>query len=90
MTSFVSCAFAISVFLLSAKAQLIIDLSEIGWTLSNEGLGISVPGHLPSHAHLDLYAANVIGNPLHGLNDFTQRWVAWSNWTYTSDPITAM
>jgi beta-mannosidase len=42
-------------------AQHIVDLSGDGWTVSNEGRNISVPAKLPSHVHLDLFAANVIG-----------------------------
>lgn len=41
--------------------QHVIDLSGDGWTVSSKALNISVPGRLPSQAHLDLYAANVIG-----------------------------
>ena len=64
--------------------QKILDLSAIDWTISNSNLSISVPGQLPSQAHLDLYAAQVIGDPYYGLNDFNLRWIADSNWTYTS------
>lgn len=42
-------------------AQNVIDLSGDGWTVSSKALNISVPGNLPSQAHLDLYAAGVIG-----------------------------
>ena len=70
-----------------AYSQNIIPLSGSSWTLSNPSLNISVPAHLPSQAHLDLYAAQVIGDPYYGLNDFNLRWVIWSNWTYTSGPI---
>lgn len=41
--------------------QHVLDLSGDGWTVSSEALNISVPGHLPSQAHLDLLAAKVIG-----------------------------
>lgn len=57
----------IALFLASAalphavRGQHVIDLSGDGWTVSNKELGISVPGKLPSHAHLDLFAAGVIG-----------------------------
>ena len=44
-------------------AQKVIDLSEKDWTLQNLPLNISVPGSVPSQAHLDLYAAQVIGDP---------------------------
>lgn len=67
--------------------QKILDLSAIDWTVSNSNLSISVPGQLPSQAHLDLYAAHVIGDPYYGLNDFNLRWIADSNWTYTSGPL---
>lgn len=84
-------ASAASLLLLPAvSAYNAIDLSGNDWTLSNDALNISVPGHLPSQAHLDLYAAGVIGDPYHDLNDFNLRWVAWSNWTYTSAPISGL
>ena len=41
----------------------VLDLSGNGWTLQNLPLNISVPASLPSQAHLDLYAAQVIGDP---------------------------
>lgn len=50
--------FAVSVF-----SQKVIDLSGNEWTLENLPLNISVPGSVPSHAHLDLYAAQVIDDP---------------------------
>lgn len=42
-------------------AQNVLDLSGDGWTVSSKALNISVPGRVPSQAHLDLLAANVIG-----------------------------
>ena len=44
-------------------SQKVIDLSGDDWTLENLPLNISVPGSVPSQAHLDLYAAQVIGDP---------------------------
>ncbi|KUI63531.1 Beta-mannosidase A [Cytospora mali] len=61
-----------------------IDLSTQDWTLSNTPYNISVPGKVPSHVHLDLHAAQVIGDPYYGLNDFNLRWVAWADWNYTT------
>ena len=55
---FASLFFAVSVF-----SQRVIDLSGNEWTLENLPLNISVPGSVPSQAHLDLYAAQVIGDP---------------------------
>ena len=72
-----------------ALCQTVVDLSTSSWTLQNLDLNISVPGSLPSHAHLDLYAAQVIGDPYYGLNDFNLRWVALNNWTYTA-PISGL
>ena len=43
--------------------QTVIDLSGNDWTLHNSDLNVSVPGSVPSQAHLDLYAAQVIGDP---------------------------
>lgn len=41
--------------------QTVLDLGGDGWTVSSKALNISVPGRVPSQAHLDLHAANVIG-----------------------------
>lgn len=68
-----------------ASTSNIVDLSNQKWTLSNIPYNISVPGKVPSHVHLDLYAAQVIGDPYYGLNDFNQRWVAWADWNYTTN-----
>lgn len=45
------------------SAQKVINLSGSDWTLQNLPLNISVPGSVPSQAHLDLYASQVIGDP---------------------------
>jgi len=44
-------------------SKKVIDLSRHDWTLENLPLNISVPGSVPSQVHLDLYAAQVIGDP---------------------------
>lgn len=62
----------------------VLDLSAAKWTLSNAVYNISVPGSVPSQAHLDLYAADVIPDPYFGLGDFNLRWVAETNWTYST------
>lgn len=67
-----------------AATNNIVDLSSQKWTLSNAPYNISVPGKVPSHVPLDLYAAQVIGDPYYGLNDFNLRWVAWADWNYTT------
>jgi beta-mannosidase len=73
------------VFLAASGAfPSIQDLSTLKWTLSNQNGSISVPATIPSHAHLDLFKAGVIPDPYHGLNDFDLRWVAISNWTYST------
>ncbi|PLB39600.1 beta-mannosidase mndA [Aspergillus candidus] len=66
--------------------QQVTDLSDQLWTVGSPALNRTVPGHLPSHVHLDLLKAGVIGI-YNGLNDFHLRWIADANWTYTSDPI---
>lgn len=72
-----------------SSATNIVDLSEQDWTLSNAPYSISVPGKVPSHVHLDLFSAGVIGDPYFGLNDFNLRWVAWADWNYTTTlPVT--
>ncbi|KAL2048389.1 hypothetical protein N7G274_000300 [Stereocaulon virgatum] len=66
-------------------SQSVIDLSGSSWTLTNPPYNnISVQGSVPSQAHLDLYASHVITDPYYGLNDFALRWVANSNWTYST------
>ena len=45
-------------------AQKVINLSGSNWTLANLPYNnISVPGAVPSQAHLDLFAAGVISDP---------------------------
>lgn len=44
-------------------AQHVTDLGGNGWTVTNSEGNVTVPGSLPSQAHLDLFAANVIGDP---------------------------
>ena len=51
------------VYATCASSLKFIDLSGNDWTLQNLPLNISVPGSVPSQAHLDLYAAQVIGEP---------------------------
>ncbi|KAI1453191.1 glycoside hydrolase family 2 protein [Annulohypoxylon moriforme] len=70
---------------LTVSAVNVVDLTDASWTLTNDGMNISVPGKVPSHVHLDLYASDVIDDPYYGLNDFDLRWVALSNWTYTAN-----
>ena len=49
---------------LTVIAQNVIDLSGSEWTLANPPYNnISVPGTVPSQAHLDLYAASIISDP---------------------------
>lgn len=86
-----SIAIAIVVGLLpEAFAQSVTSLSGHDWTLTNPDLNISCPASLPSQAHLDLHACQAIGSPYYGLNDFNLRWIALSNWTYTSAPISGL
>jgi hypothetical protein len=66
----------------AAVSQSIIDLGNKNWTLA--GLNITVPGSVPSQAHLDLFAAGAIGDPLYGENDTELLWVQRSNWTYSA------
>lgn len=63
----------------------IIDLSSQKWQLTNTPYNISVQGKVPSQVHLDLQAAQVIGDPYYGLNDFNLRWIAWADWNYTTN-----
>ncbi|KAK1231122.1 hypothetical protein PQX77_005767 [Marasmius sp. AFHP31] len=63
----------------------VFDLSDLNWTLKSKNGSVVVPGRVPSQAHLDLTRAGVITEPLLEINDFTERWVAEENWTYTAD-----
>ncbi|KAI9665657.1 MAG: hypothetical protein M1821_003591 [Bathelium mastoideum] len=81
---------AVAVSLITGATSQVLDLSTADWTVSNPDLNVSVPGSLPSQAHLDLYNARVIGDPYYGLNNFNLRWVAFNNWTYTSGPLTGL
>jgi beta-mannosidase len=65
-------------------AQKVLDLSTTKWTLLSPIHDISIPGSVPSQAHLDLYAAGVIPDPYFGLGDFDLRWVVYTNWTYST------
>ena len=65
----------IPLLLSAALGQAVIDLGTYDWTLKNLPFNISVPASIPSNAHLDLYANQVIGNPEYGLNDFNLRWI---------------
>src|SRR4051812_39930123 len=66
-------------------AQEVFDLSHTQWTLSNTPYNISIPGSVPSQAHLDLLREGIIPDPYFGLGDFELRWVAQTNWTYSTD-----
>ncbi|PFH55869.1 hypothetical protein XA68_17481 [Ophiocordyceps unilateralis] len=67
----------------AAAGGQVLDLSKQQWQLQNRRLDISVPGSVPSQVHLDLLRAGVIDDPYRNLGEFSLRWVAWSNWTYT-------
>lgn len=77
---------ALSLVASCATAQSIFNLSDVSWTVSN-GVNATVPGKLPSYAHIDLLAAGVIVDPIYGFNEWNQFWVQRMNWTYTSGPI---
>ena len=68
----------------SPLMQQVIPMSSLHWTLENSNQSISIPGRVPSQAHLDLHAAGIIEDPYYGVNEFNLRWVAESNWTYSA------
>ncbi|OIW30141.1 glycoside hydrolase family 2 protein [Coniochaeta ligniaria NRRL 30616] len=80
------CFLALAAILLShqVSALNVLDLSSQKWTVASQSLNISARGQVPSHVHLDLFAAGIIGDPYYGLNDFNLRFIAWSDWNYTS------
>lgn len=55
---------------LAAAAHKVIDLSDQKWTLDSPDNDKSVPGKVPSHAHVDLYDADVIKDPHVALGSF--------------------
>ncbi|KAG6009432.1 hypothetical protein E4U21_002347 [Claviceps maximensis] len=57
--------FSIVHVLQRVHASRFIDLSEQKWRLQSLPMNISVPGRVPSHVHLDLLEAQVIGDPHH-------------------------
>jgi beta-mannosidase len=69
----------------TAAAQKVFDLSTPQWTLSNPVHNISIPGSVPSQAHLDLFREGVIPDPYFELGDFELRWVTYANWTYETN-----
>lgn len=48
---------------LVVAAQNVLELSNQEWQLSSPQHNISVPGKVPSHVHVDLYAAEIIHDP---------------------------
>ena len=77
----------ISLFLLHSIPAFakVFDLSGSQWTLQNSNGSISVPGSVPSQAHLDLFSAKIIPDPYFGLGDYDLRWVVETNWTYSTE-----
>nr|XP_023907876.1 beta-mannosidase A-like [Quercus suber]POF16295.1 beta-mannosidase a [Quercus suber] len=69
----------------ASAAQSVFNLSAARWTVQNPRRNISIPGSLPSQAHLDLYRAGVIGDPYYGENEYTLQWIYQTNWTYSSN-----
>ncbi|KAI0338261.1 glycoside hydrolase [Trametopsis cervina] len=63
----------------------VFSLADLTWHLQNQNGSISIPASLPSQVHLELLKAGIITEPVLGINDFTQRWIANDNWTYTAD-----
>ncbi|TAQ86102.1 hypothetical protein B7494_g5570 [Chlorociboria aeruginascens] len=68
----------------TAIAQSVINLSSVEWKLTNPAYNISIPGFVPSSAHLDLFREGVIPDPYFGLGDDELRWIGTTNWTYSS------
>ncbi|KAF7977186.1 hypothetical protein HWV62_45140 [Athelia sp. TMB] len=67
----------------SAQCKNIVDLAGQAWTLTGGQGNISVRGAVPSHSHLDLFAAGVIGDPLSGDNDILEAWPSYPMLTVT-------
>jgi beta-galactosidase/beta-glucuronidase len=71
-----------------AVALNVTDLGHLRWTLTNESphpTNVSVEARLPGTVHGALRDAGVLPqDPLVGFNEQAYRWVALSNWTYTT------
>ena len=50
------------------SAAEILSLSQLNWTVQNQEGLIKAPARVPSQVHLDLKDANVITEPLLGIN----------------------
>jgi beta-mannosidase len=50
----------------AVTSKSIVDLGDERWILQNPSLDISVPGSVPSHAHLDLLENKIIDEPTYG------------------------
>jgi beta-mannosidase len=59
------CLSAAGIILLGHRAAAlnVLDLSSQRWTVESQSLNISARGQIPSHVHLDLFAAGIIGDP---------------------------
>lgn len=57
-------------------AAKVLSLSELDWTLQNAEGMIKVPAQQPSQVHLDLKDANVITEPLLGINGKHTYWLS--------------
>jgi beta-mannosidase len=51
----------------AVTSKTIIALGDERWILQNPSLNISVPGSVPSHAHLDLLKNKIIDEPTYGM-----------------------
>ncbi|KAI0633508.1 glycoside hydrolase [Trametes polyzona] len=71
--------------LASVATAEVLSLSELQWSLRNRDGSVNTPAQHPSQVHLDLKAANVISEPLLGINDFSQRWIVTDSWVYRAD-----
>ncbi|KAG6815351.1 hypothetical protein H0H87_002707, partial [Tephrocybe sp. NHM501043] len=84
---------SLAVLGISGAYGAIFNVDQLQWTLKNQNGSIQIPSSgPPSQAHLDLFNAGIITEPLLGINamfiedtDFTQRWIVDDNWTYTAD-----
>ena len=47
--------------------------------------GISVKGSVPGSVHTALMNSKLIKDPYYRFNDNDYRWIAYDNWTYTTD-----
>lgn len=75
ITFFISCSFTED---LSPK---IISLNQ-NWSFHQKGDTNRYPATVPGNVHMDLFNANLIGDPFFGSNEDSLQWISLNDWIY--------